>query len=225
MKKIAVLIVLLAVGVMGETSPQLDSIRIMAFNQIGVPTSGTNRVTAAKANAIINYGIQEVSTDFPAVGKLDTITIGSVSEGGALASDFVAIKWCQLMIDDTLRIPLEYKTEDSFFVERPTEEGAKSEPDDILSPRYYYTHAGKLLTWPKFVAGDIGDSALVLISYYAIGDRLDSATDSTNILPQFRNELLDWVCYRLEYLQYRYAAGDRYFGKYDKAKQEIGFTK
>jgi hypothetical protein len=223
MRKILFVLCLLAANLSAETSPQLDSIRVAALNQIGLPTAGTTRITAAIANAIINYGIQEVSTNFPAVEKLDTITIDSVSEGGALASDFVAIRSCELMIDDTLRIPLQYKPVDSIFEKRPSKEGAK--PDDITDPRYYRTHAGRLLTSPKFVSGDIGDSALFLISYYAVGDFLSSGTDSTNIVEEYRDELLDWVCYRLEALRYRYNASAFYFAKYDKAKQEVGFKK
>ncbi|KKM24833.1 hypothetical protein LCGC14_1601180 [marine sediment metagenome] len=227
MKKILIALSLLAATVGAETSPQLDSIRIAAFNQIGIPAAGTVRVPVATANAIINYGIQEVSTNFPAVEKLDTISIDSASEGGALASDFVAIKWCQLMVDDTLRIPLEYKSEDSLFPKRPSVDDADADADDLTEPRYYYTHNKRLMTFPKVKVGDVtdGDSALFLIAYFAVGDRLDAETDSTNILEAYRDELLDWVCYRLEYLRYRYNSGDRYFLKYDKSKKEIGFKK
>jgi hypothetical protein len=216
---------LLAVGAMAETSPQLDSIRVAAFNQIGLPTTGTTRVTAAKANAIINYAIQEISTNFPAVEKLDTVLIDSVSDGGALNTDFVAVKWCQLLIGDTLRVPLEYKPEDSLFTGDPTEGEEGAQLDDITDPRYYYTHANRLLTFPKFRTGDVGDSAFLLVGYFAVGDRVDAETDSTNIHPRFRDELLDWVCYRLEYMRYRYTSGNQYFAKYDKAKAEVGFKK
>ncbi len=227
MKKLLLMmgLCLLAVSAIAETSPQLDSIRIAAFNQLGIPIAGTDRMTAAKANAIINYGIQEVTTNFPAVEKLDTITLDSASEGGALASDFVAIKGCQLMSGDTMRIALEFKVEDSFLVVRPDPANNKTEPDDVGGGPYYRTHAGQLMVWPKFRRGDIGDTALFLISYYAVGDRLDAETDSTNIDEQFRDELLDWVCYRLEYLRYRYNSGDKFLGKYNKAKTEVGFKK
>lgn len=227
MKKILFALIILVTSVGAETSPQLDSIRVAAFNQIGVPTGGSDRITAAIANAIINYGIQQVSTDFPAVEKLDTITIDTVSEGGALASDFVAIKWCQLILSDMARLPLQYKSEDSLFMERPSDSSSTGDPDDVTDPRYYYTHAGRLHTFTKIVSGDAteGDSALFLIGYYAVGNRLSSGTDSTNILESFRDELLNWICYRLEKLRYRYASASGYKVDYDSEVKRTGFKK
>ena len=216
---------LLAVNLSAETNPQLDSIRVAAFNQIGIPAAGSDRVTAAIANAIINYGIQQVSTDFPAVEKLDTISIDSASEGGALASDFVRVGWCQLMMGDTLRLPLEYKLPDSLFFKKPSEDDADADADDLTDPRYYYTQGGRLLAWPKFKKGDIGDSALFLVGYYAIGDALSSGTDSTNIHSEYRDELLNWICYRLEKLRYRYASATSYKIDYDAEVKRTGFKK
>lgn len=218
----------LAASLSAETSPQLDSIRFAAYNQIGVPSGGTTRVTDAIANVIINHGIQKVTTDFPAVEKLDTITIKGDEEGGALASDFVAIDWCQLMIGDTLRIPLEYKPEDSLFLKRPTQDDSKGQVDDVTDPRYYYTKAGRLMAFPKVIASsDItsGDSALFLIGYYAVGDPLSSGTDSTNIDEEYRDELLNWVCYRLEKLRYRWISADTYKADYDAEVKRAGFKK
>lgn len=227
MRKILLVLCLLILsgGVVAETNPQLDSIRVAAFQQIGVPAAGSDRITVAIANQVINYGIQQVSTDFPAVEKLDTISMDTVSEGGALSSDFVAIDWCELMIGDTIRIPLEYKHPDSLFTKRPSSNDAKAKVDDLTDPRYYSTKAGRLLVWPKFRQGDIGLTASFLVGYYAVGDALSSGTDETNIHSEYRDELLNWICYRLEYTQYRYQAGDRYLALYDKAKQEIGFKK
>ena len=228
MKKLLIALCLLSVTVSAETSPQLDSIRIAAYNQIGVPAAGTLRITGAIANAIINYGIQKVSTDFPAVEKLDTIVIDTVSEGGALSSDFVRIRWAQLMQGFDQRIPLEYLVEDSLFLIKPSDEQTKAKADNLTDSRYYYTMAGKLLIWPKMVIGDVmadGDSALVLIGYYAVGDALSSGTDSTNIPSEYRDELIAWVCHRLEALRYRYNASAFWKAQYDAAVKQTGFKK
>ena len=228
MKKILLALCLMAATVSSETSPQLDSIRVAAFNQIGVPAAGTLRITDAIANAIINYGIQRVSTDFPAVEKLDTIVIDTLSEGGALNSDFVRIRWAQLMQGFDQRIPLEYLIEDSLFLMLPSEEGTEAEADDKTSSRYYYTMAGRLMVWPKMVIGDAmadGDSALVVIGYYAVGDFLSSGTDSTNIPSEYRDELISWVCHRLEALRYRYNASAFWKAQYDAAAKQTGFKK
>lgn len=222
---VIVFLCLLAVGVGAETNPQLDSIRVAAYNQIGVPVAGSDRVTDAITNAIINYGIQRVSTDFPAVEKLDTITMDTVSEGSALASDFVAISWCQLMIDATQRIALEFRLPDSLFEKRPSDSSSRSSSDDRTTPRYYYTHARQLMVYPKFVVGDIGDTALFLVSYYAVGDALTAESDSTNIHSEYRDELLNWVCYRLEKLRYRYASAATYKTDYDSEVKRTGFKK
>ena len=223
MRKIVLLLCLLPALCLAETEPQLDSIRQAAFDQLGIPAAGTDYVTTAKANAIVNYGIQEVSTSFPAVEKLDTITIDSTTEGGTLASDFVAIKWCLFIADDTARVPLEFAPVDSLFPARGGEEGVDHDPGNPYGVRYYFTHAKQLMTYPRWSVG--ADSALFLVAYYAVGNHLAAGGDSTNILPEYRDELLDWICYRLEALRGRFTAAAFYEAIYDKAKKERGFKK
>jgi hypothetical protein len=204
----------------GATNARRDSIRVAAFNQLGIPTTGTSMITTAKANEIINYAVQEVSSDFPAVEKLDTVAILPTPEGGALPSDFSSIRWCQVMASDSVRVPLEYISPDTLYKARGGSQGVVDKKNIPLSSRYYYTHAGRLLVYPKFRAGDIGDTLYALIAYYAIDDTLSTDSSTTGISEEYRSALLDWICYRLEYLRFRYEAGNQYLAKYEKARAE-----
>ena len=77
-----VLLVLLPVMAFSETSPRLDSMTVDALAQLGIASSGAGSVTLAKVYSIINEGIEDVSTHWPAVEKNDTVVMFDTAESG-----------------------------------------------------------------------------------------------------------------------------------------------
>lgn len=209
MKRLILLLILCPVLALGQTSARRDSLRITACYQVGLPIAGTAAVTTAMMNNAINYAVQRVSTDFPAIEKIDTLVLRDTAQGVALPSDLFQIKWCQMMFLDTL-VPLEYITEDELYSKR-----------NLSVPRYYYTQADRLLTWPRLREEmyDL-DSALVFIGYYAIDSALASDSAETDIPEDYRDELIDYICYQLEMMRYRYESAAFYAARYEKAKAE-----
>jgi hypothetical protein len=159
---------------------------------------------------VVNYAIQRVSIDFPAVEKLDTLVLRDTTEGAALPSDLSELKWAQIIIGDTLRRPLEFVPVDSLYARR-----------NVNEPRFYYTQADRLFTWKAFNAQMFDqDTLMVLIAYYAIDPGLAADSLTTNIAEDYRDALIDFICYRLELMRYRFEAAAIYAARYDKAKAE-----
>ena len=227
MKRLILFLILCATSLYAETSPRRDSIRIAAFGQLGIPTAGTALVTTTQANRVINEAVEEVSTHFPAIEKFDTVVVYPSTIGGALASDFSSIRWAEMIIapgSDSAFIPMKYVLPDSLFDARDGSKGISDAGRQGRAGRYYHTHGSQLLMYAKW-AGAEGDSVLVLVAYYAIDDALGAYTATTDIAPAYRSVLRDWICYRLEYLRFRYEAGNQYLARYEKAKAEASAGK
>lgn len=216
MKRLILFLILCPVLVLGQTSARRDSLRITSCNLVGLPTAGTAAVTTAMMNNAINYAIQQVSADFPAVEKLDTLILRDTVNGVALPSDLNEIRWCAFVRGDTVT-PLEYVSEDSLFSKR-----------NVSQPRFYYSHGGYLRTWARFrddMFETDQDTLILLLAYYAIDSGLASDTATTAIGEPYRGALLDYICYQLEMMRYRYQTAAFYAARYDKAKAEASAGK
>ena len=89
---IAILFVLaFCCSVSAEALLTLDSLRVAVMREQGLPDSGSTGVTVAKVNFKINRAIGQVSWDFPAVEKIDTITYTAGGDEYAFSSDFVQL--------------------------------------------------------------------------------------------------------------------------------------
>lgn len=220
--RIIVLLVFAASSAMAESpiTPTRDSLSIAAFQQLNVVTTGDDQITTAKCYGALNQALLQVCRDFPAYEKIDTVTIDKTAEGGALANDFLRLKSVFRMKGDTLRVPLQVVDMDSLPGLSPRDSVAVQEKGNILSPRYAYTYANRLLTHPKYIISGSADSFLVC--YYALDDKLTSATDSVSIDKTYLTALKYYACYSLLAMIQDYEGAMFWLGLYDKEVNSVG---
>lgn len=219
---IVLLVVLLPVFGVAQTSPRLDSISLNALDRLGISQSGAGRVTLAKVYGIVNEGIEDVSTHWPAVEKTDTVVVYDSTEGGRLNSDFSRIRSVQWMIGDSVRVPIEYMNEDSLVLKFGSVDKARADIALVVDGTerfYYYTFGSRLYVLPKYDADTSAvDSLIFLVSYYAVDDKLTTTTDSTTISSQFRRYLRWYVYGEIETLRGRYDRAAFWTEKYENAR-------
>lgn len=216
MKRLLLCLLLVAGSVSGQV--RRDSLRVSALDLLAISSTDA-LITTARVNRIIDEAVREVSANFPAIEKLDTVVIYTTTEGGALASDFSQAWWAQIMVDDSVRIPLTYREPDTLYEARGGSDGVSDAGKNVTQQRYYYTHAGRLMLYSKYGTGE-GDSLFVLLAYYAVDDAMSADTTTTSISDAYRAALMDWICYRIEMLRFRFDAATVFAVRYDKAKAE-----
>lgn len=198
-RKLAILLVLLlSGGVRAGINPRLDSLRTRAFEQADVPSGGTSKVTTSIGNSFINRAISKVCSNAPAIEKYDTIYVDSITEGGSLPSDFNRLKSAELIWSDTslpdidraFRIPLLPIEGDSQTMQRPSLQSLQQDRTNPLAARFYRTYAGKLKLFPKWMRGD---SAAVVIEYYANDTLLQVNASQTSVEERWREAVINYA--------------------------------
>jgi len=197
-------LLLLPVLAVGQTSPRLDSMTVAALNQLGIKPTGTDLVTLAKVYEFVNVAIEDVSTSWPAIEKVDTVVARDSVESAVLPSDFVSIYSCDWILGDSIRIPLEYVPRDSLSHLLSNAETAMAEPAKIIKGEekfYYSTFAGGLYTCPKvWHDSSLGGSISLFVCYYARGAKLTAVGDTTTVLSKYRRYIRWHVCEQIDLL-------------------------
>ncbi len=169
-------------------SPRRDSLRAYTYTALGLPSTN-GKLTTANVNMFINESAVEVSRDFPAIEKFDTVLISKTGEGAALNSDFLRIHRASRIIGDTLRIPLDVTNPDSLFEKTGGLQGVKQDRDKIESPHWYSTFGKRFQTHPKGLR-ESGSPDKFLIEYFATPNYLGADSDTTLIPDDYRPALL-----------------------------------
>ena len=196
MKKTLTIIVFMFISsstMAGPRSPRLDSMWVSVCANLNLPTSGTRNITSAVGYRYINEAYASVCVDFPAIEKLDTVTLVGGSEGGALNTDFDRVVSVDRMVDSTVRIPLQPVSQDtlSMMVKTADDASVRMVKNDYTSPRYYKIFNKMLITQPKY---SLATSSLFLVKYYAIGARLTSASDSVLCDQRYIEQIINHAC-------------------------------
>ena len=196
MKKLLLILLfsLVAVSVNAQVyyPPQLDSLRQYVALSLFIDESGTNDITADVMNNAINRSITQVCRDFPAFPKFDTVYIKSDIEGTDLNDDFLRTK-ALFVLEDALipnkkiKLPSQATSPDSLSFEKETKDGNTHKPNRELSTDSYHTFGKKLFYHPQWLDDD---SMQVQVYYYATDNWLESGSDSTNILVDFREPII-----------------------------------
>ena len=219
--KVLVLSFFLCGSLCAETSARLDSIRYQVYEALNVSTSGTDIVTVARVNRKINTCIMEVCGDFPAVEKLDTIIACRDSVGFTLNTDFLRVRGVFKKTALHSLIPLTPIEIDVAFDKMGAAKLAFRQSNlDTLTPRYYLTHAKKLMFEPK-VGKFCTDADTFLVAYFAHGRYLNTDTAQTDILPEYRDELLDLVCARVSMDRGDVKRAQEFFALYNNRKPPV----
>ena len=179
MKKYIIFLILLAVTADAQFSPRLDSMRLYVTERAELPFAGRTDLDSAQIIRQIVLSTYKVCTSGPAYEKTATVTVDSASEGGALPTDFYALKEALMVVendDGIFRLPLIDMSADSLFMKRPTMLQNLMDLADLFSIRYYRVHAQTLFLHPKWYRGD---TAEVFIEYYAIDTTHLITGDST----------------------------------------------
>ena len=201
-------------------SMRLDSLREYAFNKLSIPSSGTQKITTAKANRVINEAIAKVCDDFDAIGRVDTLSVGVDSDGVALPSNFLRARKIFKLIDDTTKIPLGYFTDDEIENIYNSEEKNTYTETDNMQPRHFYTHNGRFFLHPRNLKPST-DLDEFIVEYWAVDTVLNADASVTGIDKEYRDELLDLICGELSIMRDDYTKGEWYLARYDKkAKPE-----
>lgn len=208
-----VLCVLLAGTVFGQ-SMRRDSLRLSVYDQLLLPTSGDDQVTAARFNRIFSRGINAITTSCPAYEKLDTVFITVGVEGGLLNSDFVAAKSVDKMIGQTIRIPLQVVPYDDTLYNLLGGTAEKTEMNKTLRehPRYYSAFNGKLFVRPKYSKTTETDSFLTY--YYAQAPDVTNDTTATTMSTAYREALIYFCCAKVSDLRRDYNTGRYYYAMF-----------
>lgn len=199
-------------------TPTRDSLSVATLRQLNINTSGDNQVSLAITYDALNKATQQVCRDFPALEKIDTLTISSSAEGAALPSDFLRLKMVLRMAGDTLRHPLQIINIDSlpYMIDSVAVQSKRS----IRSPQYAYTYASRLLTHPKYIIPSNADSFLVY--YYAMDDKLTAASDSLVIDDSFVPAVLYHACFQLAAQKRDFEVALFWLGRYDAERDAVG---
>ncbi len=144
-----------------EVLATLGSIRTSINRQFNKADSAGDAIfTVARVNTAINRGIQQVSNDFDAVPKMDTIATDPDTLSYALNSDFLRAAWSKDYLGETVDVT-------------------------IFDKRLYLT--------PAQTEGNV----TILLAYYALGTTLTVDTNTTDILPEYREAMIAWASYLL----------------------------
>lgn len=189
MKRLLIVLILaLPLVANAQLSPRLDSMRGYVTFLADMPLTGTDAIDTTGISRAINMAVQATCMDFfGAIQKFDTVLVDSASEGGALNSDFLAIKDVFFSLGDTLRIPLSPLNGDSLFKLRPTLLGNLMELANFLSVRSYHVQNNRLIVHPKWFRGD---TAKYFVEYFAVDTLLQASASQMQIRPEFRRKVI-----------------------------------
>ena len=167
-------------------SPQLDSLKMETLMRWRATGAVTDQLTSARVQSAINEAIQVVCDDFPAIVKFDTIILSTDSMGAMLNTDFNRFANV-FRLDSVLMVPLKILEENDVdtFINMVIPTDFEHKQGVITSPHTCFAAGNRFMTYPRYTTDtEVGDSFFV--SYYANDVKLDSGTDSTQILPRYR---------------------------------------
>jgi len=192
-------LLLLAVSVSAQTSPQLDSISAAVRTQVGA--ASTYAVQQA-----VNRAYQQVCRDYPAYGQIDTLEIDSITGSVAVPSDFDRVNTLDMLLTGGARQPLwslEGQPQDT-IAKWITKE---MDVTDSTDQKRYQTFAGYLYTYPRWSRDD---TASFEIRYFAIGAALVDSTDSILVSLGYRNAVFFYACAEVQTQRGRFADAMKY---------------
>lgn len=193
----------------GDTLDSLKALRYEVMRQLLVNDTGNAILTTTRVDGFINRACRQVVKDFPATPALDTVTMVSGSEVGALNADFLRIKSVARMQDSAYRAPLIFMPRDSLrlvLVSPSDNIDRVGASDSIFTPKYYSTNGQNLLLAPK-----LRDSSVTfLVEYYAKATDLTADATTTNIIYAYREEVVVYACKLAARAQSAYAKAETY---------------
>lgn len=220
MKKYIFILLLLTVTAKAQVysiNPSLDSLRVNALAKINSSTSGN--MTDAKINFTINMCVGIVCDGFPAIEKVDTLVVNRASSGFAFNSDFLRVQ-SVFRIDQygdegeqEIWTPINYIPYDSLAIIFDTKRKNADDLGKDLDLLTAYSWGRMLYFTPKNYT-PVGDPDSFIVYYYARDAMLVSGTDSTNIAPEYMDELMYLIMSELESIQEDYGASNFYFNRY-----------
>lgn len=197
----------------------LDSLQKACYYQLRTDTAGTASMTDDMVEFALKRALARVCREFPALEKIDTVTVSSATEGAVLNSDFLRIRQVFKMIGNT-RIPLDFKPREELFAAGATEKGYTHALGKPTSPRYCFTHGQRLLFHPKDAkASATPDSFLVL--YYAMDEGMDTSGATTAIAPEYIDALLYAALAELSAMKKDYTAAQFYWQRFEAEKGNV----
>lgn len=226
MKKLIIIIMFLSASAYAQTysiNPSLDSLRLNAFGQLSIPATGTGRVTTSAANFIINKSIGDVCDAYPALEKIDTLSVDRSASGYTLNSDFLRVRhvfrvdYYNDQQSQQLWFPLNYINFDSLASVYATKKENVDEIKKIFGERTtYYTFGRQLFLHPKNYSLTTDPDTLIVF-YYARDRMLTTGTDSTRISPEYMDELMSYIMAGLKALQEDYDVSGFYYNNNNSA--------
>ena len=211
-----ILFLLLLCSTVSAEYIRLDSLRVAVHRQVALPDSGNAVVSVAKTHMAINRAISQVCIDFPAVPKMDTVGIHRDSTGAALNTDFQQVGAVYRFKDAGWWYPLKPLAGDSLAKALSGTSENQASPGDSTDPGFYYTFDKRIYVHPKWSDSLSSDS--LVIQYFGIGTKLTGGTDSTDVLPQFREAVIVYTCYQIEMMRNRFAAAAAYLEWYKQLR-------
>lgn len=211
-KLIVILLSLLAVSVWADINPQIDSLRTAAFNQSLIPSGGNNTVSVAYGNLAVNMAIQQVCADFPAIEKFDTVITVAGTRHYALNTDYGQLRAVfKSTKDDDLKnlYTLSFPPVETWFEAKGGEVGGEPDPQKKAEPRYAWSFNDRLYLYPTPSSADS-----LVIAYYAIDSQIVTATNSTQIRPEYRNPIILYASYLICERKGDFTRSDRYLARY-----------
>jgi hypothetical protein len=188
----------------GNTLDSLQALRIEVLRQLLVNDTGNAILTTTRVDGFVNRACRQVVKDFPATPALDTVTMNSLSEVGALNTDFLRIRSVARMQDSAFRVPLIHIPRDSLRLLLLKAADNEDKPQDLETPKYYSTNGTNLLLAPK-----LRDSSITfLVEYYVKATDLVDSSTTTNIIYAYREEIVVYACKLAARAQSNYPAAE-----------------
>ena len=210
MKKIVLLLLLMASPVMAGGLDSLSDLQTAVYDVMNIPSTGTALIDSLVARRAINLGVTQVSYDFPAVEKLDTIITADGTRYYALNTDFVKLHSCVRLVGDSVMLPLEYPPVSTLF-QLGGPQGAYQDYNDITKPRYSWVFNDLISFYPP---PDKADTFIV--SYYAEGTQLLAADSTTDIKAAYRGAVVDFACHLLSMRKGQFNEASAYLQIYNQ---------
>jgi len=223
MKKLIIILLLLLVtdSYCQTLSPKRDSLMQQLADWAQLNATGDNYIDTTAMFRALSWGARATCQDFPAYERFDTVMVDSASEGGALPGDFSRMlgpNSAFLIVENTkeiMRLPLQMWPQDTMFLNRESNLQWLMKLADKLSVSYWEVHAEKLILHPKWFRG--GDTAKVLIQYYAIDTtHLAAADSSLKIRAKYLDKVIMYATSRLYAMRYEFDRADWWMKEYEK---------
>ena len=179
MKKLLLILLLIPVTSFAQwpLDPMADSLIQEAYQQIGIPTTGTNLITSTRSFSALNRALGQVCVELPAYEKVTTLVVKVDSVlGTSLPSDCHRVKDAFRVFGDSLRIPLMPIDPDSLRQHYGSVEADMESTSDLYEPGHYFTYGGRFYFHPKYRSST---ADTVLLHYYGI----DTISTGTNRCP------------------------------------------